>query len=153
MNIDFGPIGFFGPLAAIIIVARYLRYKERTQLYEAMRSALERGQSVPPEFIAELQSRRGRRYDAMASSFSQEPLAEQIAEVRYGPQRDLRRGIMWLAVGLGLVCVGVAFYAGLYNAGGAEEMFGVFSALGAIPACVGLAFLGLWYFNRGVTRL
>ena len=105
MNIDFGPIGFFGPIAAIIIVARYLRFRERTQLYEAMRSALERGQTIPPEFISELQSRRGRRYEGVSPSFGQEPLAERIAEVRYGPQRDLRRGILWLAVGLGLVCV------------------------------------------------
>jgi hypothetical protein len=146
MSIDFGPLGFFGPVAAIIIVARYLRYKERTQLYEAMRLAFERGVPVPPEFIQELQSNR------------RSPRSERVAEDRLSDfpdraQRDLRRGIIWLAVGLGFVGIGAAFYAGLYNVGGAEETFGSFAAIGAIPAFVGLAFIGLWYFNRNTTRL
>jgi hypothetical protein len=146
MNIDFGPIGVFGPICAVIIVARYFRYKERTQLYEAMRIAFERGQTVPPEFIAELQSRRGGRA-------AERVAYESLVDVPDRSHRDLRRGVVWLAVGLGFAAIGAAFYAGLYNVGGSEETFASFAAIGAIPACIGLAFVGLWYFGRNQTRL
>ena len=67
-------------------------------------------------------------------------------------RRDLRRGLIWLAVGLGLVAAGAAFYAGLYDSGGAPETFASFAAFGAIPGFVGLTYLGLWFFGREKTR-
>ena len=63
-------------------------------------------------------------------------------------ERDLRRGVVWLAIGIGLIAAGAAFYAGLYYDGGAPEVFSSFAALGAIPAFVGLTYLSLWFFNR-----
>jgi hypothetical protein len=146
MNVDFGPIGFFGPICAVIIVARYFRYKERTQLYEAMRIAFEKGQAVPPEFISELQSRR-------RAPRAERMMEEGLADFPDRSHRDLRRGVVWLAIGMGFVGIGAASYAGLYYVGGAAETFASFAAIGAIPACIGLAFIGLWYFTRNTTRL
>jgi hypothetical protein len=138
----------FAFLAAIIIVPQYLRYRDRARLHETLRVAFERGQPVPPELVEALQL-RGRRGGGLATAvddLATYPVADR-------PQRDLRRGVIWLAIGLGLVGVGGAFYAGLYNVGGSEETFGTFAALGAIPAFIGLAYLGLWFFGRDRTRV
>jgi hypothetical protein len=137
------PFIFFAFLAAIIIVPQYLRYRERARLHETLRIAFERGQPVPPELVEALQSgRRGAPVDEAP-----------VYNLPDRAQRDLRRGVIWLALGLGLVGVGVAFYAGLYNVGGSEETFGTFAALGAIPAFIGLAYLGLWFFGRTRARV
>ena len=61
---------------------------------------------------------------------------------------DLRVGIIWLAVGVGLVAIGGMFYGMLYNVGGSVEMLSSFAACGAIPICIGLAFLFLSYLGR-----
>jgi hypothetical protein len=135
----------FAFLAAIIIVPQYLRYRDRARLHETLRIAFERGQPVPPELVEALQFRR-RRDGAVVDDLQAYPVAAR-------PERDLRRGVIWLALGLGLVGVGAAFYAGLYNVGGSEETFGTFAALGAIPAFVGLAYLGLWFFGRSRTQV
>ena len=67
-------------------------------------------------------------------------------------QRDLRRGLIWLAVGAGLVAAGGAAYAGLYDVGGAEETLSLFVAFGAIPIFVGLTYVALAWFAREKTR-
>jgi hypothetical protein len=136
----------FAFLAAIIIVPQYLRYRDRARLHETLRVAFERGQPVPPELVEALQFRGRRGGVASIDDLATYPVADR-------PQRDLRRGVIWLAIGLGLVGVGGAFYAGLYNVGGSEETFGTFAALGAIPAFIGLAYLGLWFFGRDRTRV
>ena len=133
------PFFFFCFLAAVILGPQYMRYRERERLHETLRLAFERGQPVPPELIEALQSqgRSRSRLDIDAG-----------ADAIDRPHRDLRRGVILLAVGVGLTGVGAAFYGGLYDVGGSEETFGTFAALGAVPACIGLAFLGLWYFGR-----
>src|ERR1700761_825624 len=97
----------FAFLAAIIIVPQYLRYRDRARLHETLRVAFERGQPVPPELVEALQFRR-RGGAAPIDALQPYPVAGR-------PERDLRRGVIWLAIGLGLVGVGGAFYAGLYN--------------------------------------
>ena len=178
---DLGGVVFFGFLGAIIIVPQILRYQERGRLHETLRMAFERGQPVPPELIAALQWRR-RRYngdydplvaDVMAGWRPQSaspPASEEPAAFSPGPapsaaptdglrpvfavhtHRDLRRGLVWLAIGLGLVASGGAFYAGLYDVGGASETFASFAALGTIPGFIGLTYLGLWWFGQRKTR-
>ena len=45
-------IVFFGCLAALILVPRFFRFLERKKALETLQTAYERGQPVPPEFIA-----------------------------------------------------------------------------------------------------
>ena len=174
---DFGALVFFGFVGAIIIVPQVLRHQERGRLHETLRLAFERGQPVPLELIAALQSGRRRYYpygdipsDAMAGW---RPRSEVPPDVQAPPpapdatprptmtpspayaalfpsqsRRDLRRGLIWLSVGLGLIAAGAAFYAGLYDVGGAPETFSSFAAFGAIPVFIGLTYLGLWAFAR-----
>jgi hypothetical protein len=170
-------IVFFAFLAAIIIVPQVLRHQERGRLHETLRLAFERGQPVPPELIMALQKGRAYRYDpylyAGANGWAPQPgvapqpastAATGEAAVRDAPapppiapaaaaymnpaRHDLRRGVIWLGVGLGLVAAGLACYAGLYNVGGSQETLSMFAAFGAIPIFIGLTYLALWGFER-----
>ncbi len=128
------PIAFFAMIAAIVVVPQILKSRERARLHDTLRTAYEKGQPVPPELIEALQ---GNRTVSLPTDRS---------------QSDLRTGIIWLFVGLGFVGIGAAFYAGLYNVGGATETFGTFAAIGAIPFFIGLAFLVLSFFGRTKAR-
>ncbi len=170
---DFGAVFFFGFLGAVIIVPQVLRYMERGRLHDTLRAAYERGQTVPPEVIAALSPRRRTyatdyaplppeiatawqpRPGGGTAATSEAPAPAPLAMAPVFPsqsQRDLRRGLVWLAVGLGLVAAGAAFYAGLYDVGGASETFASFSAFGAIPAFIGLTYLALAWSSRGKTK-
>ncbi len=168
-----GELIFFGFVGAIILVPQILRHQERARLHETLRLAFERGQPVPAELIAALQSRR-RGYPSdytiapeVVAGWQARPSVVPTAEgtvaappptapmtpIFFSQARgDLRRGLIWLAVGLGLVAAGGASYAGLYDVGGAQETFSLFSAFGAIPIFVGLTYLALAWFARGKTQ-
>ena len=137
MSIDWGAICFFSFLAAVIIVPQVLRAQDRKRMYETLRIAYEHGQPAPPAML-----------DAMTRRARYEP-GETLAQADpgYAIHRDLRRAVVWLAIGLGFVLIGACFYAGLYNVGGSVETLTTFMAIGAIPTCIGLAFLALWFFG------
>ena len=138
-----GPIEmliFFGFIAAVVIVPQVLKSRDRQRMFETMRAAYERGQPVPPELVDAMTRPRSRDADIL------DYVPESTAN------RDLRRGIVWTAIGVGLVVIGLCFYAGLYNDGGAAETLASFAAVGAIPLCIGFAFLGLWWFTRKSAR-
>ena len=135
MDLDFMiPVAFFAMIAAIVLVPRYLRDKERVRMHETLRMAYEKGQPVPPELIAAMQG-------------NADPISTPLAIDR--SQRDLRVGVVWLAIGLGFLAIGGAFYAGLYNVGGAAETLASFAAIGAIPVFIGLAFMILAALGGG----
>ncbi len=126
------PIALFAAVAAVFILPSYFRSRDKARMHETLRLAYEKGQPVPPELIEALQVG------------SQMPIENPQSRVA----RDLRVGVVWLAVGLGFVAIGGAFYAGLYYVGGATETFASFAAIGAIPIFVGLAFMLLAALGR-----
>lgn len=133
------PIVFFGFLAAIIIVPQVLKSRDRQRMYETMRAAYERGQPVPPQFLDAMTRPGGQREMEAATAFSRPPA-----------ERDLRRGIVWTAIGVGLVLVGAVSAAadwGVSWSDGRTDALATCAALGAIPLCIGLAFLALWFFS------
>lgn len=128
------PIAFFAMIAAIVIVPQIMKSRERAKLHDTLRTAYEKGQPVPPELV-----------EALTSKDLPVMVTDRSA-------RDLRIGVVWLAIGLGCVAIGGAFYAGLYNVGGASETFASFAAIGAIPCFIGIAFLILSSFSRSKSR-
>lgn len=115
------PIFFILFLAAIIVVPRILKSRERQEMQKTIRAAIERGQPLPSEMI-----------DAMTRD----------AQTPHNSARDLRAGVFWLAIGAGLALCGAAlnYYA-------EEAMYGVLAGA-AIPTTVGVAFILLYVFSR-----
>lgn len=111
----FVPLGFFVMIAAIVIVPGYLKSKERQKIQETLRVAYEKGQPVPPEVL--------------------EAMTRDIKPA-VSPYRDVRRGVVLMAIAGALAAVGAAH--GYYE--GVDETWGWFAAA-AFPGFVGLAFL------------
>jgi hypothetical protein len=137
-----GTLIFWGLIVAMILGLalgpRYIRSRERTRLYDLMRTAYEKGQPVPPELIASLTS---------------EPVdaSDPVAPYRgSGADRDLRRAVVLIAVGLGLGALGLLLGAGIGVASqiGGAITGGVIAGSGAIPAFIGLAYLLLYLAGR-----
>jgi hypothetical protein len=116
------PLGLFGMIAAIVIVPNYLRIRERREMQKTVRAAIEKGQPLPPELIEAL---------------SKDVRTRKVSSAH----RDLRIGVILLAVAAGISLTGVAL-------GGINDnaMFGTISGA-AIPGMIGLAFVILSFFN------
>jgi Domain of unknown function (DUF6249) len=116
------PIFFFAMIAAIVIVPRYFQSLERQKMAETLKAAIEKGQPLPTEVV-----------DAISSGVRTPP----------SPQRDLRTGIVWLGVGVGLAAMGWAI--------GFEEPDATFPMIGiaCFPAFIGLAFIVMFFVSRG----
>jgi hypothetical protein len=118
------PLAFFAMIAAIVIAPRYFRSLERQKMAEMMRAAIEHGQPLPQEVV-----------DAMSTNVRSPALPAS-------PQRDMRTGVIWLAVALGLVALGLIV--------GFEDPDATYWFLGfaAFPGFIGLAFITLGLINK-----
>lgn len=118
------PLSLFAMVAALVIVPRYFKSVERQKMAETLRVAIEKGQPLPTEII-----------DAMSSNVRTPGLPPS-------PQRDLRTGIIWLGVGVGLAAMGAAISF--------EEADALYPFLGiaAFPVFIGLAFVALSLLNK-----
>lgn len=115
------PLGMFAMITAIVIVPRYLKSIERQRLQDTLRASIEKGAELPPEVI-----------QALTSDAKPAP----------SPYRDLRSGIIWLglAVGVAALGAGVSF----------EEPDALYPMLGlaAFPGFIGLALIALSFVSR-----
>ena len=108
-------------IAALVIVPRYFKSVERQKVADTLRAAIEKGQPLPPEIV-----------EAIARDTKLPP----------SPSRDLRTGIIWLGVAMGLVALGLIV--------GFEEPDASYWFIGfaAFPGFIGLAFIVLGLINR-----
>lgn len=118
------PLSPFLLVAALVLVPAYLRSKERQKLQDTLRAAIEKGQPLPAEIV-----------DAMSTN-------AQTLRMLPSPGRDLRIGIIWLGVAIGLAALGLVL--------GFEEPDAVFPlvACACFPGFIGLAFIVLGVVNR-----
>jgi hypothetical protein len=108
------PIAFFAMIAVVVVGPRYLKSLERQKMADTLRAAIENGQPLPREAI-----------DLLTASVRPPP----------SPKGDLRRGVIFVAVALGLV--GMALAVGQGEPDATYPMIGV----AAIPGCIGLALI------------
>jgi hypothetical protein len=131
---DFIPLfaifAVFGTITAIVVGPSYLKSKERREMQATVRAAIDKGQPLPPEVI--------------------EALGKEATRNVPSRTRDIRRGIIWLAVGIGLAAFGLINEAN-FTGGGWDsdvEMGGGLLGIAAIPITIGLAFIVLSFFNK-----
>jgi hypothetical protein len=114
------PIAFFAMIAAIVIVPNWLKSRERGEMQNTLRAAIDKGQPMPPEVI-----------DALTKNVKVAPTSLS----------DLRTGVIWIGIGLGL---GVFGYFVSYEW---DEGLHPFLGIGSIPVIIGATYVILSFFN------
>jgi hypothetical protein len=130
---DFIPLfaifAVFGTITAIVIGPTYLKSKERREMQATVRAAIDKGQPLPPEVI--------------------EALGKEATKNLPSRTRDIRRGIIWLAVGVGIAAFSLindmTWERGEW---GGPDFGGGMLGIAAIPVTIGLAFIVLSFFNK-----
>jgi len=129
---DFIPVvaimAFFGTLVAIFVGPGYLKSRDRREMQETLRRAIDKGQDLPPEVI-----------DAMTKDVSKNLPSRT---------KDIRVGIIWLAIGIGLAVFGTITGASFGNDWDGNHFDTGMLGFAAIPATIGLAFIALSFFNK-----
>jgi hypothetical protein len=118
------PLAPFLMVVAIIAIPAWLKSRDRREMQQTLRTAIEKGQALPPEVI--------------------DALSQDAAKTVPSAARDLRVGVIWLAVAIGIATAGW----GLSYADGDGEIFYVMGGFSAIPGFIGLAFIVLSFFNK-----
>jgi hypothetical protein len=115
----------FGSISAIVIAPLYFRSQERQRMQETLRAAIERGEAIPTDLADALSKTAATRLAAPPS-----------------PSRDLRTGLIWLGVAVGLASMGGALSF--------EDPDTLYPFLGfaAFPAFIGVAFIVMWAVAR-----
>lgn len=116
------PLAPFIMVIAIVVIPAWLKSRERRDMQETVRKAIEKGQALPPELIESLSA----------------------VEIKSPPSaaKDMRVGVILLAVSLGiaLLAQAMAFIE-------SEALYPILGAA-AIPGAIGLAFVILSFFNK-----
>lgn len=109
------PIAFFISFAVIAIAFFYLRFRGKAESQQTIRLALEKGTELSPEFI------------------------KQIGEPEPPKDRDLRRGMIWLALGIGMCLLAVGINE--------PDATGPILGSAAFPTLIGLAYIIMWRYG------
>jgi hypothetical protein len=129
---DFIPLfaifAVFGTITAIVVGPTWLKSRERREMQETVRRAIDKGQALPPEVI-----------DAMTND---------VAKNLPSRTRDIRRGIIWLAVGIGIAAFSLINGMGWGKDGWEDHVGDGLLGIAAIPVTIGLAFIVLSFFNK-----
>ncbi|WP_427791990.1 DUF6249 domain-containing protein [Brevundimonas diminuta] len=116
------PLAPFLMVVAIVVIPSWLKSRERREMQATLRAAIEKGQTLPPEVI--------------------EAISKDNAKPPATAARDLRTGVILLAVAIGIAVFGYAVSF--------AEMDAYYPIVGiaAIPGMIGLAFIVLSFFNK-----
>jgi hypothetical protein len=116
----FVPISFLLGVALVISLQLFFSHRSRLETQKTIRAALDKGQPLTPEVLKE------------------------IGDASRSPHADLRRGIIAIAIGLGIIALGF-FGVDLSE----EELVsgGTLIGIGFLPLLIGIAYLALWKFS------
>ena len=116
------PLAPFIMVIAIVAIPAWLKSRDRREMQATLRSAIEKGQPLPPEVI--------------------DSISKENAKLPATAARDLRTGVIMLSVAVGVALFGYAVSF--------AEMDAYYPIVGiaAIPGMIGLAFIILSFFNK-----
>ncbi|WP_278070830.1 DUF6249 domain-containing protein [Brevundimonas sanguinis] len=116
------PLAPFIMVIAIVAIPAWLKSRDRREMQATLRSAIEKGQPLPPEVI--------------------DSISKENAKPPATAARDLRTGVILLSVAVGVALFGYAVSF--------AEMDAYYPIVGiaAIPGMIGLAFIILSFFNK-----
>ena len=110
------PIGLFIVLGLVVVAYYYWNHRNRVSIMDTVQKAIDQGEQLTPELLDRLGAAVNPR------------------------MRDLRRGVVFLALGIaGLLCSLFFDIADVVNGIRAASVF---------PLMLGLAFLLVWKMNR-----
>ncbi|CAN5172955.1 DUF6249 domain-containing protein [soil metagenome] len=118
----------FGALVAIILGPGYLKSRDRKEVQATVRAAIDKGQPLPPEVI--------------------EAMGKEATRNIPSRTRDIRRGVIWLAVGAGIAAFSLLNGHGWSGDGWDVNVGSGLLGIAAIPATIGVAFIILSFFNK-----
>lgn len=126
----FAIFAVFGTITAIIVGPTYFKSRERQEMQATVRAAIDKGQPLPPEVI--------------------EALGKEATRNIPSRSRDIRRGIIWLAVGIGMAAFSLINDLRGFGDDWSDgpNFDGGLLGLAAIPITIGLAFIVLSFFNK-----
>ena len=111
------PIVLFLIMGLVFIVWFYLKFRAKVETQQTIRMALEKGTELSPEFI------------------------KQIGEPEPPKDRDLRRGMIWIAIGLSFAVLGVAIDE--------PDAMGPLLGTASFPTLIGIAYLIMYRYGAG----
>lgn len=114
---EFIPIAFFAAIAFVLALFYFFKYLGRKEMQRTVRVALERGQDLSPELL------------------------DRLGEPQKSPSGDLRRGLIGVALAVGIVVFAVLL--------GEADALRPLTAVSALPLAIGVAYLLLWRINPG----
>ena len=127
---DFIPIfamfAVFGSITAIVFGPQVLKYREKRDMQETIRHAVDKGQQLPPELI--------------------DVMTKDVQKSLPSRTKDIRRGVIWLASGIGIAAFSVVSeLGGNFNGNLDSGLLGI----SCIHVTIALAFIVLSFFNKG----
>ena len=111
------PISMFVSLAVVFSLLIWFRYRARREMQETLRVALDKGQDLTPEII------------------------DRLGHPKAAPDKDLRLGVIWLAIAVGLALCGFAI-----PDDSGEAWRGILAGA-AFPFAIGVAYMILHFFS------
>jgi hypothetical protein len=112
---EFVPAVMFLGLTIVFSLLFWFRYRARRDMQETLRVALDKGQDLTPEII------------------------DRLGHPKAAPDRDLRLGVIWLAIASGLVLCGFAIPEDTGHA-----LHGILAGA-AFPFAIGVAYMILHF--------
>ncbi len=118
MGEEFIPITMFLGLTIVFCVLFWFRFRARSEMQQTFRAALDKGQELTPEII------------------------DRLGHPKASKDKDMRLGVIWLAVAAGLVLCGFA----VPDPSG--DAFRGILAGAAFPFSIGVAYMILYRFTE-----
>lgn len=110
------PIVMFTGITIILCTFAWFRYRNRSEVQQTIRAALDKGQDLSPELV------------------------DRLGHPRPSKDKDLRLGVIWLALSVGLVAFG-------FGIPDEDDVAGIFMGIASFPFCLGVGYMILHKFT------